>query len=125
MNRGCGERKIKLNKHEMVDELYKLGYTKSSSKVVINDIFRIIAEALISGDKVKVFGFGNFEAKITKGHKYKDINTGEMVNVDECVSVKFKPSKNLRIAIKNKDASQLRELLSLVEEDGEEDNDEC
>ena len=53
-----------MNKEEMVNELsYKTGFTKKDSEVVLDAVFQIISDSLVSGDKIQIVGFGTFEVK--------------------------------------------------------------
>lgn len=53
-----------MNKGELVDAFAKKTHaSKAFSEVAINAIFDVIAEALSSGDKVQIVGFGSFEIK--------------------------------------------------------------
>jgi len=53
-----------MNKEEMVNELsYKTGFTKKDSEAVLDAVFQIISDSLVSGDKIQIVGFGTFEVK--------------------------------------------------------------
>ena len=51
-----------ITKADMVEYLHnELGLNKSECKILIEDFFDEIKDALISGEEVKLSGFGNFE----------------------------------------------------------------
>lgn len=53
-----------MNKEEMVNALsYKTGFTKKDSETVLDAVFQIISDSLVSGDKIQIVGFGTFEVK--------------------------------------------------------------
>ena len=47
-------------KNDIVLALAEMDYYKNQSGTVINDVFRVIAEALARGEKVTIRGFGSF-----------------------------------------------------------------
>ena len=50
-------------KNDLVLALSEMDYYKNQAGAVINDVFRVIAEALTKGEKVTIRGFGTFEVK--------------------------------------------------------------
>lgn len=53
-----------MDKGRMVEVLsQKTGMTKKSSETALDAVLQIISEALASGDKVQIVGFGTFEVK--------------------------------------------------------------
>lgn len=53
-----------MDKEKMVEALsQKTGMTKKSSEAALNAVLQIIAETLVSGDRVQIVGFGTFEVK--------------------------------------------------------------
>ncbi|MCP1185075.1 HU family DNA-binding protein [Paenibacillus sp. 1781tsa1] len=56
-----------MNKADLINVVVeKTGMTKKDTEKAINETLQAITEALASGDKVQLFGFGNFEVRDTK-----------------------------------------------------------
>lgn len=96
-------------KNDLVVALSEMDYYKNQAGAVINDVFRVIAEALTQGEKVTIRGFGTFEVKTRKGCLVRDIHTKEQKQMDYQVIV-FRPGDNLKDAVKNHDPEKLRLL---------------
>lgn len=103
-----------MNKNDLVLELAQMDYCKDQASVVINDIFHIIAQALVEGKKVMIRGFGTFEVKTRKGHLVRDAHTKERKMLDDYSAITFRPGDNLKDAVKKGDVSRLM-LLSKSE----------
>lgn len=57
-------RVVSINKEDMISELaQRAGITKVSAEVALEAVLSIISDALVSGDKVQLVGFGTFESK--------------------------------------------------------------
>ena len=57
-------RVVLINKEDMISELaQRAGITKVSAEVALEAVLSIISDALVSGDKVQLVGFGTFESK--------------------------------------------------------------
>lgn len=103
-----------LLKNDLVLALSEMDYYKNQAGAVINDVFRVIAEALAQGEKVTIRGFGTFEVKTRKGCLVRDIHTKEQRQMDDYQVVVFRPGDNLKEAVKTNDPSKLR-LLTRAE----------
>jgi len=82
---------------EIYDRLIKDYNVKIRKKEVYNlvsEVFTIIQECLLKGEKVKISGFGTFIVKTRKPKKGMNIKKREIVEVPERKIVLFKPSKN-------------------------------
>lgn len=83
-------------KNDIVSILYEKGYYKQQAGDVVDEVFQIIHDALVRGEKVQICGFGAFEVKNRKGRYSKNISTGEMrVSSDYKMPV-FRASDNLK-----------------------------
>ena len=57
-------RVVSINKEDMISALaQEAGMTKVSAEVALEAVLSIISDALVSGDKVQLVGFGTFESK--------------------------------------------------------------
>lgn len=92
-------------KNDLVLALSEMGYYKNQASAVINDVFQVIAEALLHGEKVTIRGFGTFEVKKRKGCLVRDIYTKEQKKMDDYRVIVFRPGDKLKGAVKANDPS--------------------
>tara|TARA_E500000331_G_C16936081_1_gene574118 strand:+ start:352 stop:645 length:294 start_codon:yes stop_codon:yes gene_type:complete len=86
-----------ITKADMVEYLHnELGLNKSECKVLIEDFFGEIKEALISGEEVKLSGFGNFELLNKNERPGRNPKTGEEVTISARRVVTFRAGNKLR-----------------------------
>jgi len=76
--------------------------TKKQTEIVVDTVFDSIKEALVSGEKIEIRGFGNFKPKNRKPRKARNPKTGEKVDVPEKKVLHFKVGKALREAMNPK-----------------------
>ncbi|WKL02671.1 HU family DNA-binding protein [Paenibacillus amylolyticus] len=76
-------------------ELSKKDVTKA-----VDAVFEAISEALQSGDKVQLVGFGNFEVHERSARKGRNPQTGEEIEIPASKIPAFKPGKALKDGIK-------------------------
>src|SRR5947199_5203063 len=72
------------------------GVTKLETEILVDGFFKTIADALASGDHIEVRGFGTFRTKKRMPRVARNPRTGESVQLDEHFVPTFKPSKELR-----------------------------
>lgn len=99
-------------KGDFVSALSERGYYKGQASEVIDDIFAVIKEALLRGEKVQIRGFGTFEIITKKGHMGSDPNTHEPKMYADYDKIHFRPSKYLREEIKAKGRKNKSKLSS-------------
>ena len=86
-----------ITKADIVEYLHnELGLNKSECKVLIEDFFGEIKEALISGEEVKLSGFGNFELLNKNERPGRNPKTGEEVTISARRVVTFRAGNKLR-----------------------------
>lgn len=83
-----------INKVAEVTELSKKDATKA-----VEAVFDAISEALQSGDKVQLVGFGNFEVRERSARKGRNPQTGEEIEIPSSKVPAFKPGKALKEGI--------------------------
>lgn len=91
-----------MNKNEIianVADMYEL--SKTQVKTVLEATLDTIKDVLEEGEKVELFGFGNFSVGVRAARKGRNPKTGEEINIAESKVIKFKPSKTLKDAINN------------------------
>lgn len=66
------------------------------SEIVVNTIFDSIEEALRSGDKVEIRGFGSFTIRERLGREARNPKSGEVVRIPSKRTPFFKTGKELK-----------------------------
>ena len=66
------------------------------SEIVVNTIFDSIEEALKSGDKVEIRGFGSFTIRERLGREARNPKSGEVVRIPSKKTPFFKTGKELK-----------------------------
>ena len=70
--------------------------TLKKAKAIHDEIFCLISESLLHGNRVRVKDFGTFEPVERAERMGLNPKTGEQIKVEAKKSVKFKTSKNLK-----------------------------
>jgi len=70
--------------------------TRREAEVVINSIFQAIVDALASGNRVEIRGFGSFSIRQRQERTGRNPKTGASVYVPSKLVPHFKPGKELR-----------------------------
>ena len=65
------------------------------SEIVVNTVFDSIEEALKSGDKVEIRGFGSFTIRERLGREARNPKSGEVVRIPSKKTPFFKTGKDL------------------------------
>ncbi|AEG32183.1 integration host factor subunit alpha [Thiomicrospira cyclica] len=91
-----------LTKADMAEKLADMyGFNKRESKDLVEQFFNEISEVLVSGECVKISGFGNFELRDKASRPGRNPRTGEEVAISARRVVTFKPGQKLRIQVDN------------------------
>lgn len=86
-----------MNKTELVSQVAATaGMTKKDVEKVVNAFFETVEEALKSGDKVQLIGFGTFEVRDRQARKGRNPQTGEEINIPATKVPAFKAGKALK-----------------------------
>ena len=72
------------------------GLKKKEAEVAVNAVFDAIANALKSGDKVQLIGFGTFEVKDVAAREGRNPKTGETIAIPAAKKPAFSASKVLK-----------------------------
>lgn len=70
--------------------------SKKDTEVVVNTIFDAMIEALRSGDRIEIRGFGSFQVKIREARDGRNPKTGEPVHISAKRTPFFKVGKELK-----------------------------
>lgn len=86
-----------MTKADLVEEVTRLGdLTRRDGEVVVDTVFDAVIQALQSGDKIEIRGFGSFRIRQRKPRTGRNPKTGDKVEVPAKRVPYFKPSKELR-----------------------------
>ncbi|PGT89971.1 HU family DNA-binding protein [Bacillus thuringiensis] len=91
-----------MNKTELINAVAeKAELTKKDATKSVDAVFDSILEALKTGDKVQLIGFGNFEVRERAERKGRSPQTGEELLIPATKVPAFKPGKSLKDAVKS------------------------
>ena len=86
-----------MDKQQLISNVAsKAKLTKKDAEKAINAVFYSIEEALASGDKVQLIGFGTFETRKRDARKGRNPQTGEEIDIAATTVPAFKPGKTLK-----------------------------
>ncbi|KAF1085826.1 DNA-binding protein HU [Sporotomaculum syntrophicum] len=86
-----------MNKAELIANVAeKSELTKKDAEKAVVAVLSSIEEALASGDKVQLVGFGTFEVRERAARKGRNPQTGEEINIAAARVPVFKAGKALR-----------------------------
>ncbi len=77
------------------------GFNKRESKELVEQFYNELSEVLVSGEQIKLSGFGNFELRDKSARPGRNPRTGEDVSISARRVVTFKPGQKLRAQIDN------------------------
>ena len=96
-----------LTKAALIEEVaHAAGVTKRRAEIIVDTLFRSIAEALHQGERVELRGFGSFRLRRRGPHRGRNPRTGDRVDVPSKRVAYFKPGKELKELI-NRDPAHL------------------
>lgn len=89
-----------MNKTELVASVAeKADCTKKVAEQVVNAVFQSIEDALASGDKVQLIGFGTFEVRERAEREGRNPQTNETITIPASKVPAFKAGKSLKEAV--------------------------
>ena len=93
-----------MNKAELIEAIAeKTGFTKKDSELAVNAFIACVGEAMSTGDKVQLIGFGTFEPRKRKARIARNPKKpGETIEVPPSISPAFKPGKALKESLNQK-----------------------
>lgn len=90
-----------MNKTDLVNNIAgKSGMSKKDVESVLNGFLGEITEALSSGEKVQLIGFGTFETRKRSGRTGRNPQTGKEITIPESIVPAFKAGNKLKEAVK-------------------------
>ncbi len=94
-----------VTKADLVEEVIRITeLPRKESEVVVETVFESIIQALQTGDKIEIRGFGSFRTRERRGRTGRNPKTGAKVDVPAKKIPFFKPSKELKDFV-NSDSS--------------------
>jgi len=89
-----------LTKARLVEDIHaQVGITKKEANGVVDDVFDIMRDALLAGDKLKISGFGNWVVRDKAARRGRNPQTNEDIIIARRRVLTFKPSQVLRAAL--------------------------
>jgi integration host factor subunit beta len=86
-----------MNKIDIVNELsQKINLNQKVAKIVVDTIIESIKNAIVSGERVEIRGFGSFSLRNYRPYKGRNPKNGEVVDVPEKRLPYFKVGKELK-----------------------------
>ncbi len=89
-----------MNRSELVAKIAeKSELTKKDSEKALSAFIESVTEALTSGGKVQLIGFGTFEVRKREARTGRDPRTGNPIKIPASNSPAFKAGKSLKDAV--------------------------
>jgi integration host factor subunit alpha len=86
-----------LTKAHLADLLFEqIGLNKRESKDMVDAFFDLVVDNLISGEDVKISGFGNFQIRTKAARPGRNPRTGELIPIDARRVATFHASHKLK-----------------------------
>ena len=89
-----------MTKSELINQIAeKSELTKKDAEQAFSAVVSTITDALVSGEKVQIVGFGTFEVTERAARTGKNPQTGKEIKIAACKAPKFKAGKALKDAV--------------------------
>ncbi len=87
-----------MTKSGLIEEVARLTphISKKDTEVVVNTIFDSMIDALMSGERIEIRGFGSFQVKVREAREGRNPKTGEPVHISAKRTPFFKVGKELK-----------------------------
>jgi DNA-binding protein HU-beta len=92
-----------MNRNNLIDQLAEsTGRTNKETEETVDALLTHIVEALVSGDKVDLRGFGTFQVNEKKERQGRNPRTGETLTIAAKRVADFRPGKELAERVNRK-----------------------
>lgn len=91
---------IKVNKQDLVNAVAEVGLTKRKAAEAVDAMLEAIKDALRSGEKVQLIGFGSFSVRRRASREGRNPQTGAPLRIPARNVPIFRPGEALRSAVK-------------------------
>lgn len=89
-----------MHKGELVELIAaKADTTQKAATAMLNALIDSITQAVASGEKVTLVGFGTFDSRERKAREGRNPKTGEPIQIPAAVVATFSPGKDFREAV--------------------------
>lgn len=89
-----------MNKQQLIEAAAdESNLSKDDMGKALNALLSTIESALVSGEKVSLTGFGNFEVRERAARTGRNPQTGEEMQISASRAPAFKPGKSLKDAV--------------------------
>jgi len=89
-----------MTKAELIDAIVeKSGLSKADASKALSATLESVTEALKSGEKVALIGFGTFSVSLRAARTGKNPQTGEALAIPASKAAKFKAGQKLKDAV--------------------------
>ncbi len=89
-----------LTKAKLAELLHeRVGVTKKEAGDLVDEVFGLIRDTLIDGEKVKISGFGNFVVRDKAARRGRNPQTSEEIIIARRRVLNFRPSQVLRSSL--------------------------
>jgi len=90
-----------MNKTEFIKVVaQKAGFSRAEAKKAVGAFYETVAEALETGDKVSLLGFGSFFVAERAARQGINPKTKERINIPARKMIRFKPGATLAKVVK-------------------------
>ena len=91
-----------LTKADMAESLFnELGLNKREARELVDVLFEDLRAALVSGEHVKLSGFGNFDLRDKNQRPGRNPKTGEEIPITARRVVTFRPGQKLKARVES------------------------
>jgi len=77
----------------------RAGLTRADAERAVHSLLDVVRDALVTGDRVTLPGFGTFDAAERKARTGRNPRTGEAIEIAATRAARFKPSRGLKDAL--------------------------
>jgi DNA-binding protein HU-beta len=89
-----------MTKTELVGRIAdNAGITKGVAEKALNSFVSVVSEAMASGEKITLVGFGTFEVAERAQREGRNPRTGQTITIPSSKVVRFKPGNKLKDAV--------------------------
>lgn len=87
-----------MNKADLIAKVAEMGeLDKKTAEKAVTAVFGALTQAIETGEKVQIMGFGSFEVKERAAHIGRNPATGEPIEIPASKSPVFRASKTLKV----------------------------
>ena len=88
---------VKMNKTQLIQKIAENGnMTKKDAEAALKAVVDAISDAVASGEKVQISGFGNFDVKARDARMGRNPKTGEAVEIAASKRIVFSAAQALK-----------------------------